>query len=83
MEHGWPTDAEVFDTTNVEGSIKPQSQNMFRESANYCLWGSGRSARNIERNTLDDARRFDMIEAGLNNYIEHIGKDHGAPSRLE
>ena len=75
IEEGWPDDKEVYDTDCIECKVAADWPESFDEAAPYQLWGIGREARNIDRQTLPDRRKFELIEAGLTNFLGHVGKD--------
>lgn len=72
---GWPTDAELLDSSNTEGKVGPMPAQPFAQSAGYRLWGCGRAPRNVDKATVASARRFDIVEKGLVNYITEVGRD--------
>lgn len=67
---GWPSDAEVFDENGEDFVVYPDKGQSFDTTSR--LWGSGRAARNNPRSSVPSAAQFDLIEAGMNNFIESL-----------
>lgn len=79
QQFGWPSDAEVFDEGGDEILVKPDKEQTFNER--FPLWGVGRAARNIDRATTPSPAQFNVIESGLNNFVQSLTKpvaDSGA-----
>lgn len=73
--HGWPADREVFDKDGTDSAIEPDDPNKFLDSASTRLWSFGASARNVSRRSVPSEQQFTIVERGLANAIEGVGRE--------
>ena len=71
---GWPSDVEVYSDDVESFKAAPDNDNGCDWGSGRPLWGIGRSARNIDRTHVPSVEQFDVIETGLHNYLESLGK---------
>ena len=69
---GWPTDKELQDDEGPEHFVRSDTSVEFNDS--YNLFGVGQWARNVNRDTVRSKVAFEIIESGLNNFAEHLGR---------
>ena len=75
QQEGWPTQAEIDDVSMEETRVPPNNLIAFDESEEFNLWGSGRAARNVDRQSYDLPLQFEIIEKSVWRYMESLGKE--------
>jgi hypothetical protein len=73
QEFGWPSTEQVYDAELNEVRVPANRSINFGDFSGYNLWGIGRQARNIDRDSVPNPMQFDLIEKGLMNYLGHLG----------
>lgn len=79
-EHGWPRDAEVFDTTAFHAT--PDQSKDFRACAGFDLWGCHRSASTVCKRALARSVDYETVHRGLCDYLSRMPKDKAESSMV-
>lgn len=72
QEVGWPADEEVHHEKGAY--MQPDTTTDFDQYSRYKCHGCLRSPLSVCRSSQRDPHKFSVIEVGLNNFIEHVGK---------
>ena len=70
----WETEGDLLEGfETITQDQDPLGKQFFGDFSGYNLWGIGRQARNIDRDSVPNPMQFDLIEKGLMNYLRHLG----------
>lgn len=73
-EHGWPSNEHVYDKENRQTKVTSKHNIPFGLASNLRLWGVGARPHNVFLPTGGVAQQVAVVEKGLMNTIEGLGK---------
>lgn len=74
-EAGWPTDDEVFDRSGAQSMSTADTSMVGADCSGIQLWAIGCRPNNVPTSRMRSAAQFKIINKGLANAIDNIGKD--------